>query len=295
MASQSASSDHGRWDGLPPMPMRVLVKGASSTVVVEPPGGPRTNQAYAWWLEAILRAGGVEATVWNAGTEGGRMIRALCDWEEQVQQWAPDVVVLNYCMYECMPGLMPYWLERHATGWHRHSGPVRERYRSRLVDPMWRRLARLQRRAPARVVAMNPFRTSQARTLSELRLFIQKVRTVGTPLVIVIGAWPVGSRWRRWFPTMQSNVDSMRVGMEEVVAGFQTDDVRLFPMWELIEGHGVDEAVPDGAHYSGPVHREMAEGLSEMVLEWARHQPHLRHRDATVTRGEPRGISESHA
>lgn len=282
MAKPPASSDPGFWDGLPPMPLRVLVKGASSTVVVEPPGGPRTNQAFAWWLEVMLRAGGFEATVRNAGSEGQRVTRALCNWEDEVQRWAPDVVVLNYGQYECMPGLLPVWLERHASGWHRHSGPIRERYRRRLADPVWRRLARYQRKAPPRLVALSPFRSSQKRTLSELRHLITKIRTVGTPLVIVMETWPVGSRWRHWFPTMHDSATGMRAGIEDVVAGFHADDVYRFPMWQLVGGLDLDEALPDGVHFSGDLHRKIAEGLSAVIVEWAAGQPHLRHLGASV-------------
>jgi hypothetical protein len=295
MAQHSASSDPAAWDGLPPIPIRVLVKGASSTVVVEPPGGPRTNQAFAWWLEAMLRAGGFEATVRNAGSEGQRVTRAVCNWEAEVQQWAPDAVVLNYGQYECMPGLLPYFLERHATGWHRHSGPFRERYRRRVADPIWRKLARYQRRAPGWLVAIAPFRSSPKRTLTELRFLIDKIRTVGTPLVIVMETWPVGSRWRHWFPTMHESAVKMREEIENLVSGYGSSDVYRFPMWELVGGLDLDKALPDGVHFSGDLHRKIAEGLSAVVLEWASQQPHLRHPGATVTDSVQRGISESHA
>jgi hypothetical protein len=263
------------WNGLSPVRLRAVVKGASSTVWVSPPGGPRTNQTYAWWLETLLESAGLPAEVRNAGGEAQRVKTALCDWERDVQQWSPDVVILNYAQYECMQGMVPRWLERHATGWHHHSGPVRERYREQILRPAWRKVTRFQGRLD-RLMDPGPFRTSPARTVGELRRLVEQIRLAGSPLVLVMDTWPLANRWRQWFPGMSVRIVEMR---EQIVAWIdETDDpgVRLFQLSEVVARHDLDEALPDGVHFSAVLHREIAEGLAKQILPWAAEQPHLK-------------------
>jgi hypothetical protein len=262
------------WNGLSPVRLRALVKGASSTVWVAPPGGPRTHQTYAWWLETLLESAGLPSEVRNAGAEADKVTRALCDWGRGVQQWSPDVVVLNYAQYECMQGMLPRWLERHATGWHRHSGPVRERYRKRILTPAWRQLTRMQGRVD-KVMDPGPFRTSPEKTVAELQRLVEQIGLSGSPLIFVMDTWPLAKRWREWFPGMNERIVRMR---EHIVAW--TDDVtdpnvRLFPLSQVVSRHDLDQALPDGVHFSAELHREIAEELAKEILPWAAGQPHL--------------------
>ena len=259
-------------NALSPVRLRALVKGASSTVAVAPPGGGRT---YAWWLETLLESAGLPAEVRNAGTEGQRVTRALCDWDREVQQWSPDVIILNYAQYESMQGLLPRWLERNATGWHHHSGPVRERFRTEIVMPLWRRLARLSARVD-KILDPGPFRTSPARTVGELHRLVEQTRMSGSPLIIVMDTWPLSQRWQKWFPGMSERVVTMRKEIVTWINELDDPEVRLFKLSEVVGRHDLDEALPDGVHFSAGLHREIAEELAKVILPWACEQPHLR-------------------
>jgi hypothetical protein len=266
----------GSWEGLPPVRLRGLVKGASSTVGVAPMGGPRTNQTYAWWLEVLLESCGLPAEIHNAGIEGQPIQRALCNWDTEVQQWSPDVVVLNYGQYECMPGLLPHWLERHATGWHHHNSPIRDRYRLQFFMPAWRKVVRYQMKVDE-YVNSGPFRASPKRTIIELSRLTEQIKTVGTPLVIVMDTWPLSGRWAHWFPGMPRRIEIMRNAIVDWVESTNDPNIRLFRVSEIVKRHDLEEALPDGVHFSSGLHREIAEELAREVLSWAVTQPHLQH------------------
>lgn len=266
------------WEGLPPVRLRGLVKGASSTVGVAPESGPRTSQTYAWWLEVVLASYGLPAEIRNAGVEAQRVQRALCNWDSEVQQWSPDVVVLNYGQYECMPGLLPVWLERHAVGWHHHNSPIRDRYRLDLLTPAWRKLVRYQMQVD-KYVDSGPFRASPKRTIAELSRLVDQIKTVGSPLVIVMDTWPLAGRWAHWFPGMPRRIEAMGKAIVDWVAGVDDPDVRLFRLSEIVKRHDLEEALPDGVHFSAALHREVAEELAREIIPWAATQPHLQHPD----------------
>lgn len=271
----SVEADTPSWDGLSPAPIRVLVKGASSAVWVSPPGGARTRQTFPWWLEAVLHSSGWPAEVRNAAREAQMITEALCDWDTEIQQWSPDVVILNYGQYECMPGILPRALERLGVGWHRHAGPIRQRTRRWVITPTWRRLANLQRRLD-KLLNPGPYRVKPKRILRELERFVEQVQIVGSPLVLVMDTWPLSSRWVEWFPGMQTRTIELRGQIHEWIANHADPQVRLFPVSELLQRHDLDVALPDGVHYAAFVHREIAESLSIVIREWAQTQPHLR-------------------
>ena len=271
------------FEGLRPVRLRGLVKGASSSVWVAPPGGARTNQTFAWWLEVLLTSAGLPADIRNAGAEAQKVTKALCDWEREIQQWSPDVVVLNYAQYECMPGMVPRWLERHATGWHRHSGPVRNRYREKVLTPVWRRLTRAQRRADE-LKLPRPFRSSTAKTISELQRLVEQIQLAGNPLVFVMDTWPIALRWQKWFPRMNERTVELRQALEAWLGSSGGTNVRLFRLSEIVARHDLEEALPDGVHFSADLHREIATELARQVLSWAHTQPHLQHPGMDATK-----------
>jgi hypothetical protein len=268
------TSERASWGALPPVRLRALIKGASSTVTVAPQGGPRTNQTYGWWLGVLLENAGLPSDVRNVGIAAQKVTQAMCDWEREIKQWSPDVVVLNYGEYECMPALLPRWLERHATGWHHHAGSLRNRYRTKILEPLWRRLASYQGFIDG-LLDPGPFRTSPRRTVEELSRLVEMTRAVSGPLILVMDTWPLGTRWRKWFPGMDQRVVEMR---KEIVSWLTTNEdpeVRLFRLSEIVGRRPVDEALPDGVHFSAALHREIAEELAKEILAWAAGQPHL--------------------
>jgi hypothetical protein len=243
-------------------------------VWVSPPGGSQIRQPYAWWLEAFLNGGGLPAEVRNRGAEAQKITKALCNWDTEVQQWSPDVVVLNYGQYDAMPGLLPRLLERHAVGWHKHPGPVRNIYYDRIVRPSWTVMAGLQRKAD-RALDPAPFRTPPHRIAAELETVIRKIRLVGAPLVIVMDTWPLSTRWREWFPGMDRRCTAVRESITRTVEAFASPDVRLFQLSRMVSTFDLDDALPDGVHFSAELHRAVAFELSDLIFAWAETQPHL--------------------
>jgi hypothetical protein len=215
------------------------------------------------------------AEVRNAGVEAQRVTRALCTWETEVEQWSPDVVILNYAQYECMPGLLPHWFERHAVGWHHHSSPLRDRYRIQVLGPVWRTLVRRQRSLDS-VIKSGPFRASPHKTVMELQRLVDQIRTVSSPLIIVMDTWPIATRWQKWFPGMQERTVNMRREIVKWLEELDNPEIRLFSLSEIVSRQDLDEALPDGVHFSHETHREIAEELALVILPWAATQPHLR-------------------
>ena len=271
----TAAEDLPDWGDLKPVPIRVLVKGTSSTLWVSPPGGASTRQTFPWWLGAFLNDAGLPAEVRNVAREAQKISEALCDWDVEVQRWSPDVVILNYGEYECLPGILPRWMERIATGWHWHPGPVRNRGRRRLVKPAWRHLTAMQVRLD-RALDPGPYRVRPKRVLRELGRVIDQIQIVGRPLVLVTDPWSPSSRWRTWFPGMEARTTELRAVMRQWVADRANPDVRLFPLSDLVHGQDdLDVALPDGVHFSAKLHREVGEAMAGVILQWAATQPHL--------------------
>ena len=75
-------------------PVRVLVKGCSTSVLTSWMGGPRTDFAYPRVVEAELLAAGLPATVNVTADVGAQTRNARKSWEKEVITWSPDVVVL---------------------------------------------------------------------------------------------------------------------------------------------------------------------------------------------------------
>jgi lysophospholipase L1-like esterase len=223
-----------------------------------------------------LAAAGLPAEVRNAAVEAQLITEALCNWGAEVQQWSPDVVILNYGEYECMPGILPRWLERHAIGWHKHPGRIRERYAANVVKPTWRKLARLQQIVD-RIMDPGPFRVRPARATAELARFVDQVRIVGSPLILVMDTWPPSARWRDWFPGMHKRSDAMRAALVEQVRLIAEPDVRIFAVSEIVMARDLETALPDGVHFSADLHHEIASRLASVISEWAAQQPHLQH------------------
>jgi hypothetical protein len=279
----TVDTDDPSWDGLKPRPIRILVKGASSTVWVAPPGGSRRRQTFPWWLQAILDTAGMPAEVRNAGGEAQMITMALCNWDQEVQKWSPDVVILNYGMYECMPGILPRWTERLATGWHTHPGPVRRRVRRRIIPPVWKLLAEFQRRLD-KALNPGPYRVKPKRILAELTRYVDQIKIVGSPLVLVMDPWTTSSRWSEWFPGMDLRAARLRALVHDWLNNRGDPDVRLFPLADLIFARDVDAALPDGVHYSATLHRDIADELAAVILEWAGKQDHLQWPAVDLTR-----------
>lgn len=272
------------------LPIRVLVKGASTVVVTSWMGGPRTDFAFPRVIEAELLAAGYPAEVRTTAMPAERVKHALRNWDEEILTWSPDVVVLQYGQMECIHLFLPRWLERHVNTVRRRPGRLRDFYWDVILRPPWRLLSRLQGRVdrllPPTLLSHRPRRAA-----ADLRRLIERARWVASPLVLVPVNPPFGPIYQQWFPGANARVEVMNATMSEMVASFEERDVRTFSVKDVAAAVAPpgEEVVPDGGHYSPLVHRGIGRAMAEVILEWAATQPHLA---APTVNGAPLDLYE---
>lgn len=263
-----------------PLPIRVLVKGASTVVFVADMGGPRTDFNFGRVIEQELLAGGRPAHVKVRGLPSLPARLSLRHWEEDVLGWSPDVVVLHHGHYESIHYVLPRWLERHANSTRgRPGGRLRQYYRSRLLRSVWITLARVQQRAD-RDLDSTLFARKLRNVARDVQRIIENVQTVGSPLVLVLEVVPPGRHWQKWMPGLAERTALMNAALAEAVANVGRDNVRFVRTTEELAKQLDDgeEPTPDGGHYSPRAHRVIGELLAAEIAEWADTQPHLQRR-----------------
>jgi hypothetical protein len=260
-----------------PLPIRVLVKGASTVNYVSWMGGPRDDFIFPRVVEQQLLADGRPAEVRAITMTSEQTSSVMGTWQAEVLGYSPDVVVLVYGHYETIHLLIPHWLEVHANSLKGRPRRLATAYRTYLVRPAWKMLARLQAAIDARVPA-TVRRGRPRQVAADLERYISHVRSVGSPLVYVFELLPPGTRYRSWFPGMARRIEVMNRTLEQMVARLGTDDIRYFRVADLVEQHAggdIDVAIPDGFHYSPQMHRHIGTALAADIAAWADTQPHL--------------------
>lgn len=260
-----------------PLPVRVLVKGASTVIWTSYMGGPRTDMAFPRVAEAAMYRAGRPAEVRVNALASQRVSASLRTWEAEVGAWSPDVVVLLYGHFETIHFLLPRWLERHAQSMRGRPGLVREAYRRYLLGPFWKGLARVQQRVD-RALPSTLFAHRPRRAAADLDRLVRRVLTVGSPLVLVMEVPPPGQRFLDWFPGIGERIAVMNRAIDDVIARIDRPEVRRFavtPVVAEILERG-DEATPDGGHFTPEAHRLVGEALAREILDWAATQEHLK-------------------
>lgn len=260
-----------------PLPMRVLVKGASTVVAMSEWGRPRDEFTFPRALQGALLAAGRPAEVRTIGVASERTKSTLLHWESEILAWSPDVVILVYGHYESIHLFLPWWLERHANSLRGRPGPVRAAYRKHLLRPGWMALAKLQSRLDRRV---NPTvrRSRPRRVAADLERLIEHIQSVNHPLVLLVDLLAPGPRARSWFPGMAERLEAMNQAIAAMVARVDDPEIRIFHVADVAERFVPqgEEPTPDGFHYSPMLHREIGRALGDEILTWSAKQPHLR-------------------
>jgi hypothetical protein len=263
----------------PPIPptLRVYVKGASTVVWMSWMGGPRTDFAFPRVIETELQAGGRPAEVQVNALPAEVVRHALRTWEQEIVGWSPDVVILHYGHMETIHLFLPRWLERHANSVKGRPHKLRMLYRKKLLEPAWQTLAHLQcaldKRLPPTMLAFRPRRAA-----ADLERLIQKIRQVGSPLVLVPNILPAGPPYKKWFPGIDARIVAMNEAIADMVRRMDQPDVRVFRVDEVVEpllAEG-ENAQPDGGHYTPEIHRAVGEAMTRVISDWADTQPHLK-------------------
>ena len=259
-----------------PLPLRVLVKGASTVNWTSYMGGPRTDMAYPRVVEAALHTVGRPAVVRDTSYAAALTKAALSEWQSEVVPWSPDVVVLHYGQMECLHLFLPRRLQQHAQSIQTRRGPVRDVYRSYMLRPVWRLLARLQQRLD-RQFPQALIGRRRRRLAADLELLVGRIRSVASPLVLLMEIDPPGDNYRDWFPGFAERIELMNETLREVVGRIDSPDVRLFPTRAVLSeitarGRPTN---PDGAHYTPAGHRLIGRALAHEIATWADNQVHL--------------------
>lgn len=259
-----------------PLPMRVLVKGASTVNWLSPMNGPRSDFAWPRVIEQVLLQAGQPAAVEVRAVASERATATLRSWEVQVASWSPDVVILYYGHAECIHYLLPRWLERHANSLRRRPGLARELYRRRLLRPTWMALAKLQRRVD-RALPSTFFAHRPSQVTAVLERYIGRTQEFGSPLVLVMEQTPPGRRFLDWFPGIGERLEVMNGALAEMVNRIDKPNVRFFRLDTLVHQFApFGEINPDGGHFTPQFHRAVGEALGAELLAWAATQEHLK-------------------
>lgn len=257
-----------------PLPLRVLVKGASTSVWTSWMGGPRSDLAYPRVIEEKLLAAGRPADVRVTALPAERTKDAFKTWERDVIPWSPDVVILHYGHFETIHLMAPRWLERYANSLSLRPGVIRTKYH-RVVQKIWRAFAVGQQFADRRV---DPtiFAWRPRKVAADLDRLILRIRNISSPLVLIPDLIEPGPPYQKWFPGMGARIEVMNKTLDELVTRIGNPEVRRFPVSKVVEDLDLEgHPTPDGGHFTPTVHRAVGEALAEVILEWADGQAHL--------------------
>ena len=259
-----------------PLPIRVLVKGASTVHTVSFMGGPRSEFAYPRAMEAALLARGQAADVRTTAVASQRTKTALKNWEGEIFSWSPDVVVLNYGHFETVHLFLPQRLERHANSLAARPGRIRSPYRL-VLRKFWKALASVQQRLD-RALPSTMFASRPRRVADDLVLLVERIQMIGSPLVVIMDLTPPGQRFRKWFPGMAERTEVMNAALADVVRRADLPNVLHFRTNDFLVDfvQSGQEVCPDGGHYTPEAHQAIGRALTDLILDWAKTQPHLR-------------------
>ena len=260
-----------------PLPVRVLVKGASTVNWVSWMGGPRSDFTFPRVIEERLLAEGRPCDVQTMTMTSERTRSILGTWQREVLGFSPDVIVLVYGHYETIHLFLPRWLERHANSLKAQPRRLGSAYRKLVLRPVWMALARLQAKVDS---LLDPTlrRNRPNQVAADLERYISQVQKVGSPLVVLFELLPPSSRYRSWFPGMTRRIEVMNQTIEGMVTTLAKPNVRYFRVSELVDKYvdgDLEAAIPDGFHYSPAMHRHIGTELAAQIQEWAATQPHL--------------------
>lgn len=260
------------------LPLRVLAMGASLNHDMSEFPQQREQFVWARVIEETLLDHGRAVHVRNHAVASEMASQAMQHWEEYVKAWEPDVIIATWGYYEPVHLILPRWLERHANSLKSRPGPFRSFYRKRLLRPVWKILAELQKALDARIGARF-FRRRSRRVAADLAHFIDKSRKVGRPLILLPEFHEPGERGRDWFPGMAARVAMLNEDIGAMVARYD-DHVQVLPVTKIAAGRPDQsvEVLADGFHYNAEVHQLVGEAYARIILDWTEQYPRLRGR-----------------
>lgn len=253
-----------------PVPLRVLVVGASMTYMVVPPRAGPEDGNYVQHLRHLLAARGCPAHVMLRSRWYGRVDEHLRVFESQIRDRLPDVVVLDIGEGSSHPRVVPNAVTRHMLTWDRTSRLGARTYRRLVAEPVWRVLRTLQRLA-ARHAPLALSRLSPRRFRHDAARLVDLVRTETGAAVVVVGLDTPGSHVLHWLPGLGERATHYDQLLQQLVRSLGDPGVTYLSRAVDTEAVPVDELLPDGLHRTAAGHRLLAERLAGRVLEAAAH------------------------
>lgn len=232
-------------------------------------GGPPTDYTYPRVIERELLLTGRNVVVRNLAGTSEQLKDGLKTWEAEVFPWSPDVVVLNYGLYEAVHLFLPQSLERHAHSQSDRPGALRDSYRRFALRPTWKLLARIQKTADAKVPA-RAFNRQASRFTDDLERLVKNVLFISSPLVLLPEIAPPGERWTSWFPGIERRIEMLNAAMAEVATRFDRENVRVFDTRAALApltatGH---DTAPDGGHFTPEAHDAIGRAMAREIGPW---------------------------
>jgi len=258
-----------------PLPIRVLVKGASTALWTSFMGGPRSDMTFPRVIEAEVLRAGHPVEVRNTAVLGVKTVDGLRRWTDEAIAWSPDVVVMVYGHYETIHLFLPHRFERYVNR-PKVSRPFARAYRKLFLRSLWKLAAEFQAFIDERTPAVF-WRRRIRRTAADIGDHIEAMRQLGSPLFILMELLPIAPAKAHWFPGMTARIHAMNEA-NRATAERLGDDVRFVevsPLVDTVAGGDLDRATPDGYHYTPELHRAVGERLAREILDWAAKQPHL--------------------
>ena len=258
------------------LPLRVLVKGASTVVYTSWMGGPREDLTYPRVLEGELLAAGHAVEVQVTAAPAERLTRGFRTYQRDVVPWSPDVVILHYGHADAIHLFLPRWLERHVNSTGKRPGRLRAAYRKVLLRPFWLVLAHSQKHLDRLLRGAGADRRAR-RFARNLEGLIRHVRFISSPLVLVPNVHEMGAQYRVWFPGVERRMAAINAAVAEMVHRLGEPDVRVVDVRSLAapilaEPH---DGPTDSSHYPPALHRAVGRELAEVVAAWAVDQRYL--------------------
>jgi hypothetical protein len=258
------------------LPLRILVKGASTALWTSFMGGPRSDFTFPRVIEDELRLAHRPAEVRNTAVLGDRTIDGLRRWTDEAIAWSPDVVVMIYGHYETIHLLIPHWFERYVNR-PRVSRPWARFYRRRVLRAVWKVAATVQAWVDTRVPEA-AWRPRIRRTSRDIVDHAVALRQLASPLVLVMEVLPLAPSKRHWFPGMTRRIQMVNELNREAIDRLGDPEIRFVPVMPIVDtvgGGDLDVATPDGYHYTPAMHRAVGRELARQIVSWADGQAHL--------------------
>jgi hypothetical protein len=251
------------------LPLRILVKGASTALWTSFMSGPRSDLAFPRVIEDELLAGGRPAEVRNTAVLGDRTIDGLRRWTDEAIAWSPDAVVMIYGHYETIHLFIPHWFERYVNK-PRVTRPWARFYRGKVLRAVWKAACSVQawfdRKLPDAVWMPRIRRTSR-----DIVDHAVAMRQLASPLILVMEILPLAPSKEHWFPGMNRRIAAMNECNRRAIRDLGDDEIQFVEISRIVDrmaGGDLERAIPDGFHYTPALHRAVGQELAGRIRSW---------------------------